>query len=117
MTPRRLLLDPDTLALLRPDGAEALTPIAPVGWLRKSFAVALHAVCLSLFGLLVVWPVVAPIAGELPGSLRPVLASWSEWAWEGSAPDPAPRNDGDDGDGADGGRHGCAPVCSHGYVR
>jgi hypothetical protein len=46
-------------------------------------ALAMHLTCLALFGLFVVWPVVAPIAsGELAREFQPVLetlVAWSPW--------------------------------------
>lgn len=51
-------------------------------------ALVMHATCLALFGLFVVWPVVAPIAsGELAREFQPVLETLAAWSpWE-SAPE------------------------------
>jgi hypothetical protein len=52
-----------------------------VSWRRKTFALALHMTCLGLFGVLVVWPVVSPIAsGELAREFEPLLRAWASWS-------------------------------------
>jgi hypothetical protein len=53
---------------------------ADVGWTRKTFALGMHLACLALFGVLVVWPVVEPIAsGELAREFKPLLQAWAGW--------------------------------------
>ncbi|HEX2543393.1 MAG TPA: hypothetical protein VHL79_00850 [Ramlibacter sp.] len=70
MTPRRLPLDAQTLRL-RPPALLTPRPAAPVGFTRKTFALAMHFGCLGLFGLTVVWPVIGPIAsGEVARDLQ-----------------------------------------------
>ena len=74
MTPRRLPLRPDTFVSHRALPAAAPVRVAPVGWARKTFALALHMTCLGLFGLFVVWPVASPLSsGELAREFKPVL--------------------------------------------
>lgn len=54
---------------------------APVGWTRKTLALAMHLACLGLFGLMVVWPVASPIArGELAREFKPLLEALESWA-------------------------------------
>ena len=54
------------------------TPVAGIGWARKTLAIAMHMACLALFGLTVVLPVASPIArGELAREFKPVLEALS----------------------------------------
>ena len=80
MMPRRLPLRPDTVTFLRPLPSDGPARVAPVGWTRKTFAIAVHMACLGLFGLIVVWPVASPIArGELAREFKPVLEALGSW--------------------------------------
>lgn len=61
--------------------SDARAQAAPVGWTRKTFALAMHLTCLGLFGWMVVWPVASPIArGELAREFKPVLEALGSWA-------------------------------------
>jgi len=81
MTPRRLPLRLlHTLPSDRPLAHRVPVELAPVGWTRKTLAVATHFTCLAFFGLLVVWPVASPIAsGELAREFKPVLQALATW--------------------------------------
>jgi hypothetical protein len=80
MTPHRLAPRPDDLS--HPP-ARSAAPACAVGWTRKTFALTMHAACLALFWLLVVRPVVTPIAsGELQREFAPVLRAWTAWTSE-----------------------------------
>ena len=80
MMPRRLPLRPDTIASQCPFPVPARVQVAPVGWTRKTFAMAMHISCLGLFGLIVVWPLASPIAsGELAREFKPVLEVLAAW--------------------------------------
>lgn len=85
MTPRRLPLRPGNSAS---HALPAWAPFqaAPAGWTRKALALSMHCSCLALFGLLVVWPVLSPIAsGELAREFEPVLEALAALApWERS---------------------------------
>ena len=74
MTPRRLPLHADSITFLRPRPDFTPAPVAGVGFVRKTLAIAMHMACLGLFGLTVVLPVASPIArGELEREFKPVL--------------------------------------------
>lgn len=85
MTPRRLPLRPDSLPLhLRP---AARVQAAPVALSRKALAITMHVTGLALFGIVVVWPVVSPIAsGELAQEFRPALQALAGWVRSYDAP-------------------------------
>ena len=77
MTPRSLPLPSDTIAF-QPQFLSANA--SSVGWTRKTLALSMHMTCLALFGALVVWPVVSPIAsGELASEFKPWLQLWDGW--------------------------------------
>lgn len=82
MIARRLPLDPETLRL-RPEAVLVARPTASVGWTRKTFALAMHLVCLAVFWMTVVWPVVSPVgSGELAREfalVRETSAAWVDW--------------------------------------
>jgi hypothetical protein len=82
MIARRLPLDPDTLRQ-RPQAVLMARPAAPVGWTRKTFALAMHLACLALFWVTVVWPVASPVgSGELAREfqvVRETSAAWVDW--------------------------------------
>lgn len=74
MMPRRISLRPDTTASPCTTPWRAPARATAASWPRKAVAVALHTTCLGLFGILVVWPVVSPLAsGELAREFKPVL--------------------------------------------
>ena len=74
MMPRRLPLHPHAVRSSCTSPWKAPAPAVAARWPRKAMAIALHTTCLGLFGILVVWPVVSPIAsGELAREFRPLL--------------------------------------------
>jgi thiosulfate reductase cytochrome b subunit len=74
MTPRRLPVPPH-LVTVRPSLlSEFESDVASAGWLRKTWALALHLACLWLFAAVVVWPLVSSVSsGELAREFKPVL--------------------------------------------
>lgn len=80
MIARRLSLRPDTSASHRLPPPAWRVQAADAGWGRKTLAVAMHFICLGLFGLIVVWPVASPLAsGQLAREFKPELEALATW--------------------------------------